>query len=546
MKIAFRHWRRWWLLIVLLYLVIPAAAQEQTPEATPEPSPAFTPTRTPTPPATATPLPTRDPAVPEYIVLWSTTLIYPEAVRFNIVIADSLENIENVSLSITPPGAEAITVDVDPEASAIVTRDYTELAYVWEIPADSPPRFLTTVDYTWRVAAQDRPTAEVPGTFLFADDRVTWQPLDEPNETLNVLAPQNSRITRSNLLQRLRPVYDLLVQNRAQEQPPFNFILFDNALPINPCIEQRGDEAVVVDPFTATDYPCDPELLEAIFQASDLIPVQTSASEVSELEEALVSLMVEKFYSPLFANPTSPDWLKFGLEQFYIPSSKAEFLTRVRQTARVNGLYPLTQMNNNTTADQELWRAQAYSMVLYVAHEVGVSTLFELADAAEESTSFAQTYEEVTGLSLDALLPNLINWVYTEQATSDFVYTPYIGATAQPTPSNTRTPFPPTPSHTPTPTVTTTPTPTVTGVLSATPLPSPTPTFTRTPAPATVTPRPAGSLILPTPPPPPATVPAESTSTQPDPLYLGAVAALIAIVIAVVILLFQIITQRNR
>jgi hypothetical protein len=132
---------------------------------------------------------------------------------------------------------------------------------------------------------------------------------------------------------------------------------------------------------------------------------------------------------------------------------------------------------------------------LYIADLIGVQGLFDLAAA----DSFDTAYEQATGQALTALLPNLRRWIFTDQASSAFDYTPYQAETPTPTPSRTLTPFPPTATNTATVTATLTLTPSVTGELSPTPSLTRPPTRTHTPLPPTVTPRPPSSLYTPTP-----------------------------------------------
>ncbi|MBC7870308.1 MAG: hypothetical protein H7Y09_05665, partial [Chitinophagaceae bacterium] len=337
-------------------------------------------------------------------------------------------------------------------------------------------------------------------------------------------------------------VYNLLAQNRG-ERPDFNVILFNDALPISPCSEGENGTLVVTDLQTGDDYVCDPSRLESIFASIGYAPLQSATFDRADLEDKLVSFMVERFYPALWLNNRMPDWFKFGLTQFYLPRGKPGYLALLQSVARGNRLYTLSEMEAGS-AEDEIWQAQSYGMVLYIAHQVGVDRLFGLANIAEESTSFAETYQQVVGLSLNTLLPNMGNWIYTDTAQSDFFYTPYLAATSQPTPSRTITPFPPTATYTPSATATDTPTVTVTGILSATPLPSLTPSATGTAAPASVTPRPASSLYTPTPLPIATVQNADSGSN--NTLALGVIGLIFLVFVILTIIYLRLLGQQNK
>ncbi len=195
-----------------------------------------------------------------------------------------------------------------------------------------------------------------------------------------------------------------------------------------------------------------------------------------------------------------PLWFRRGLALFTLPTNKLNMLEPAQRASRSNSLFTLDEMNAEPTQDAELWRAQSYGMVLYIAQQAGVQGLFELARNPGES--FADTYQRAMGQPLSNLISSWQRWLFTSSAEAAYAYFPQLATT--PTPSFTPTPTQPRPTATPTATNTPTITPSVTNTgIPERILPTLTPTRTPTDAPASVTPRPAGSLRTPTPTPTP-------------------------------------------
>jgi hypothetical protein len=147
----------------------------------------------------------------------------------------------------------------------------------------------------------------------------------------------------------------------------------------------------------------------------------------------------------------------------------------------------------------DVWRAQSYGMVLYIASQIGVPELFDLAGDLGAAETFEAAYQSAVGRPLTTLLVELERWIFTDNAATAFIYTPYLASTPTPTSTSSHTPFPATSTPLPTETLPPTATVTVTGVLSSTPLPTRTLTPTELPSTPSVTPRPAGSLNTATP-----------------------------------------------
>lgn len=450
------------------------------------------------------------PEVPDFVYDWTAQLIYPAAIRFTLVVDRPLEQINRLSLTITQPQRLNQQYDFDPAEIVSVRDAYSVFEEIWPLDPASPPTLFTEITYAWEIVLDDGERAVVPGEIPFTDDRYEWLAGETAAPVMFVVSEASGRDPDA-LAQRIRPVYDLLSQQRGTLSP-VQFILFFGDDPISPCEADETGRLIVRDPSPQRDavYPCSPGIMESLFREARLIPLQLRANNLLDLDTAVVAYLVEQAYGSLWQAGGVPEWFQFGMSRFYLPASKAGLLLQARDTFRSGRAYTLTDMSARINDDGR-WQAQAYSMVLYIAHRAGVEQLLALANASSEQP-FAQRYEQVTGQPLSGLLPNLQNWIFTSQAEADFGYTPYLPVTPTPTLSLTPTPFPPTASFTPSATTTSTPTPTVTGVLSPTPLPTLTPTATHTRAPRTPTPRPFSSLFTATPI-PPVVLPGEGGNT---------------------------------
>lgn len=498
----------------LLLLVVPAAAQEELP------------------------------AVEGYIFKWETENIYPMGAHFRLTLSRPVESLREVTFTAAVNGQEVETVTIDLDEPIAVGPFSTEYDYVWAFPADAGIQLLNdeSVIFEWRAVDDAGETASVRDVLIVRDERVAWLTDDDPQNRLDLTVaasgPSLTAIRQSVLLP-----YNLMSSNR-QVSPRFNVLLYGADLDPSGCEmiqdeETGADVLAAVSPVSGAWLPCQPGRASALVAASGYDLVQSDGTLVNGAQAALVRLMIERFYESLWNSSRMPAWFAEGLTLFYQPATKAPLLLAVRDAARVNGLQSLSALAT-AQPDDRLWQAQSYALVLYMADQLGVRGLFDLANALEGADSFEAAYETVTGQALDALLPNLRLWVFTERAADAFNYTPYLAETPTPTPSPSRTPVPPTPTPTASATSTPTVTPTVTGVMSLTPTSTPTLTRTSTPRPATVTPRPAGSLFTPTPPPTPGPL-----AVLENPVNRLGIIAMLFIVLAVLALVYWLMSRRH-
>ena len=504
-----------------------------------------------------------------FILGTSSEVIFPQAIRFSVTLSRLFSDLASASLSIQPEGQSPIVVNVDLEAAAVLRDPYAELDYMWPIPSANPPHLFRKITFTWRVITAKDETAQYENSLIFTDQRAEWvQEIDDTgNLSLTMpafgLLPESVQIAQatnqspatpqgnspagtpvqSNVVptpessgaepvtpqiaftpsgpqptsdspdtsgadqmrRNLQPVYDLLAANTGRN-PSLNLLIYSDVFPPG-CTRNSDGKSVAVAPFSGTEIPCDNTLANAIIGASGFELVQSDSNSLNRIQAAIISHLVDRFYEVSWQGKGVPEWFRLGLQQFYSPTLKTTYYPTLLNAARNAALLPLDQLGSSG-ASVDLATAQSYGLTLYIADQVGLRGLYELANV--DSDSFANAYQTIMGRSLSSLPDYWEHWIFTNQAVSDFSFSAYQPTT--PTPTATRTL---TPTLTPTLTFTLTPTftPTVTGTLSATPSPTQTPTRTPTPAPPTRTPRPAGSLNTATPVPIQAVNPLETLST---------------------------------
>ena len=471
---------------------------------------------------------------------WENEILFPMGVYFRLTLSIPVESLRSVTLTIEAAGLEPEVIEIDLEEPAASGPSFTEVAYLWAAPDSVPLRIFSEdgLIYEWNAVDNGGATALVRDALVFRDERLDWveeeDPLGHLDLTVSADGPSPRQIRQSVTLP-----YNLMSAN-TNRTPTFNILLYPADVDPSGCViaenEDTGeDELVALGPVSGLKLPCDPQRAEAIIAASGFELLVSDGTTANGAQSALVRFLTRQFYQPFWGEAVVPDWFLSGLAWFYQPTPKTPLMLSVRDAARVDGLLSLEEMASEREGDAA-WNAQSYAMVLYIADQIGVDGLFDLASAIPNAESFQAAYQGATGQNLNALLPNLRRWVFTSAADSAFNYTPYQPETPTPLPTMTPTPFPPTATDTPPPTATITITPSVTGVLSATPSRTPTLTRTPTPAPPTITPRPAGSLFTPTP------VPVNLLESPVN--RVGAISVLL-ILLAIIVLIYWVLNRRR-
>lgn len=505
------------LLLCIIFLATPAMGQEVEP--TPQPEQGF-------------------------ILNWVKEVIFPAGIRFSVTLSRALSDVASATLIIQPEGRAAVTVELNLDETVIVSEPFTELAYVWPIPQNDPPRLFSEIEISWQVISTRDEVAQITDTFMFTDTRSAWVQDEaigdgirltmpgraasgdtelEPESTAEVVADTDTFL--GQLRRNLIPVYDLLTENTGT-QPNFNVLLYTSP---PGCAQNADGESVAIGLLSETEVPCNSAIVTAIFGVSGYTVVESASGALGDVQAALLKHLVRGFYEPLWAGKNVPAWFLEGLTQLYSPVLKTEFAPQLVASARTGSLLTLAELSR---IEDAVGQRQSYGMVLYIASQVGLDGVFKLASDIASAESFDAAYQAAMGQTVDGLLPAFEGWIFTDAAISAFGFTPYQAPTSTPTATSTATASrTPTPTNTPT----ITPTPTVTGVLSATPFPTLTPSRTPTAAPATQTPRPAGSLNTPVPTP----IPPPLAETMSDTAVIAVLVLLGFGVLALLVLLFR-------
>ena len=463
-----------------------------------------------------------------YVFKWGGETLFPGGARFQVTLSRPVTDLRLVTLRIEFNG-QTINRTMDLKNPVVDAPLYSEFAYIWPFPDNAELHLFEDheVIYEWQALDSNGDVAQVRDTLLFRDDRLDWVQETDPQGFVNLTVPTGGP-SPDQIRKSVQVPYNLISANVGRVET-FNVLLYTDFDPLS-CAdhvdEKTGEhEAVTYSRVDSEAFvPCDPAQAQRYFDLSHEALVTSGSSTLTGIQTALVAYFTQQFYP----DRNLPGWMVSGLSDLYTPSDKTRFLLPLRDAARTNRLLSLDAMA--AASDDPLWQAQSYGMLLYVADQIGLEALYQLASAGSFDTAYAST----VGQPLAALLPNLSTWIFSEQAAQAFSVSPYAQATPTPTATNT-------PTLTLTPTVTDTPTqtltPTVTGTLSPTPTETPRPTHTFTPLPPSVTPRPAGSLWTPTP------VPQPNLLQQPVARF--GVVAFLLLLLAILALLYWILSRRH-
>jgi hypothetical protein len=324
------------------------------------------------------------------------------------------------------------------------------------------------------------------------------------------------------------PPYLRLSEDTAPITDPLQIILYMDPYTIA-CDTDNTGFAFVTHPYTGDPLPCDDEKALAIYARSGYIPYDLSSSRIAAARQVIVDDLVLASYASFWRGRSVPQWYRAGVQRLYAdPNAKIILLSPALAASRANQLFSLDELDtvpSEEAREYEVWQAQSYGMVIYMADRFGIDTVIELATTARDYDSFANAYDELTGEPIDSLIPSWEVWMFSDTAPSAYSVDLYGPPTSTPTRIPSETPVPPT--RTPFPTQTPTDTPTITN----TPLPP-----TATP---TVTPRAARDVFTPTPTPSPTPEPSgvqlPIDTNNARFIFLGMIVASVLIIIVALI-----------
>ena len=538
---------------------------------------------------------------PSFIIGWATEVIFPQAIRFSITVQPVLTDLSSATLIIQPQGGSEVSIDIDLNQTAVVRQPYTQLDYLWQIPPGNPPHLFQDVTYSWRIVTTSNEAAEMGDQFIFTDQRAAWTQETIANGRINLALPSVSPLMDTNqivpgeilipatpapdlssrpeatsdvgtveplggaaslssalaltpneppptsdapslpqinaLNRNVETVYDLLSTNTGLT-PTFNLIVYTDAFPPG-CVLNADGKSVAIAPASRFEIPCEATRADAIFRASGYDLLRSDSSSLKRIGNLVSAYLARGFYSQLWADKDVPAWFVEGIATLYTDDLKTRLYPPLLAAARTDTLLSSQEMSVEPSAgDSDLWTAQSYGMVAYIAGQIGLPGIFNLGRDVSSANSFAAAYQTAMNQPVSSLLPDFKRWIFTDGAASAFAFTLYQAPTPTPTPSRTPTM---TPTQTPTPTVTASFTPTVTGVLTDTPTATYTPSRTPSPLPPTPTPRPPGSLNTPTPVVSQAVSPVDSLN---NPTTALGILAIGLVIIAALALVFM--RSRNR
>jgi hypothetical protein len=509
-------------LLLVLLTVLRVSAQEASPTPPPFGGASATPLQTSTPTLTPTALPTFA-ATYEGIATYAfVEVVFPAAVRFTMYVIRPIDEIALMTITLTREDGSVVEVVLDPEEARRDERTFPDYDYNWLLTATNAPRLFEQIEYRWAVTTVDGEVGSAQGSFQFTDQRVLWEQRTDEGRRIDLALRRGFNANR--LGQSLDVIYDALSANTGQ-RPQASLLLYDNAFPPPACVENDDGEWVAIAQSDGAEFPCaEPQLAQVIIAESGYEVLQSRAYTIPDIQDVVTPYLFQRFYAPLWEGRGVPEWFAYGLMSLYALTPNADLYGAALAAARGGALLPLSQMAVVDDSDPDLWQAQAYGMVLYMANEIGLPGLFALARSLEIE-AFADAYRASMGAPLSGLIPVLRDWLFTPAAEAAFRVSIYAQATLTPSPTLTFTPFPPTRTPRPLPSVT--PTPTIT--LTRTPRPSATPT-------PSLTPRPPRSLDTPV---PPTAIPTQTTQPLIETGSRTSILAVLLIVLAVLVILYS-------
>ncbi|MBZ0310326.1 MAG: hypothetical protein K8I82_29970, partial [Anaerolineae bacterium] len=324
-------------------------------------------------------------------------IFFPAAMRFRATFAANRQDFESAALSLyqvngveaTIPvvldehligeGLDFIDVQVDQPLGAF--RLFEPFNYRWELTTTNGETYTFADEYLpippnsigeWQTAG------DVPLTFYWYN----------PNLGVNLL--------RENLLS----VYALL-QSQTGLDKTFQFIIFDHdhVFCDSKIDAETGQEISITRGSDA--YTCALETIQNLLQRNNLRFIQRTDASFDTLEAQLMREIVTEFYGDYWTVEV-PNWFEEGLALLYRPYPGLRELMIAQQADSRNALMGLSQLqiplNSSMTAEQQdIWKAQSYLLLLYLADTYGAEVPFELALSLDEAESFEAAFEAITG-----------------------------------------------------------------------------------------------------------------------------------------------------
>lgn len=425
-------------------------------------------------------------------------VLFPAVVRFFVTLEKDTAALQTASLMLTQEDRTLFADQVEPVVDS-EEETATTWRYDWPIPLEDAPELFVPVAYRWTLADAAGVQQEAEGEFLFAPGPPDFRHGGEPPLSFAIVDSNlNLRMARQAVL----PAFTVMSTHTGLE-PDFRWAVLPSGFAFCASImDADGNPASVVLAPAPEDeepsaYPCREEDAERLFTESGYQILRRRTVGLLPFENELVDAMFEAFYGQYWVGRNVPPWFRAGLRQYLHVNPDPMAIRYLQVEGRADRLFNAAEMQSEPgEVDRQLWEAQAYSLVLYVADRYGAEAPLALARRVVES-DWTQGFSDLIDGDLETLMAGWERWLYTDAATRAGGWTLYVPATSTPTATRTATPIPltatPPASATMLLTLTTTLTPTGAMTRAAAPILT-TATAVATP---TNTPRPPGSLTQP-------------------------------------------------
>ena len=433
-------------------------------------------------------------------LLTTATSLFPQGIYFQLQVdLPSDLTVESLNLLIQPldQPATRLSIPLENNVEVSVSEGFVFANVVWDV-TDNPPPLFDSINYTWEVQLSDGTEVDETTQMIFVDQRVEWDIAHSESIPLKVAIASGGG-SANRAVEEFQLMHALLENYLGElSTPPFNFAYYRETFGEGCTQNAEGLNRILLNEL-AIELPCEPAQAYALYRASNFESVALSPFGYSAIQTHLTEQLIERAYAPYWAGQSVPSWFRYGLTELVNPAVEPTFLGDLLEATRTEQLFTLDEMNRRLLKDDpryDLWRAQSFGLVVYLAEQYGLEALFELSRTIANYESFEVAYQTIIGESLQSLLPTWELWILTPNVPTTFRVNFYLSATATPTSTATATDIPPSPTATFTSTATATATATLpSAVLRLTVSPTDTPI----PATATVTPRPASAIFTATP-----------------------------------------------
>lgn len=391
-----------------------------------------------------------------------STVLFPVALHFDILLRLNAKQIKEATLHIYQPGNGSFDVTIPPSVEKTVQAlndNDSRLIYDWQFDVQNAPQLFKPIYYEWKITSENGATATVSHSLTFQDTQPsnfkTWHTTAAPLQ----LFSHNDALSLILLQADLARIHDRITADTGINHD-FRFVIYDPDAKF--CQQASSNEpgkpkeVFIVTPL-GIHLPCDPTAGPRIYTQQGYALVRRPNLTLAGTEDQLTAIMVDDAYGALWANsPKPPEWFQQGLRQLYGIVPHSPLLNIARDASRSNALLPLSTMAGlppSNAQQARLWNAQSYLLVLYIVSKYGPAAPSTIAYGMNlDGYTFEQALQIQFKTTPGELYSDWQKWLIGTTAETALRYSPYI-ETATPTItitlSNTPTQRPPTNTFTP-------------------------------------------------------------------------------------------------